>query len=98
MTFCTQTGSVAFRNLFGGGERLQVHASVGTRARSAVQIALTAPLRGNPNRVVDISVYKTVQDWSVLSGFSEHQRGLALSYKVRARQPSPPLPPRRRRP
>ena len=59
-------GSAQFRNLFGGAESLNLHASRGTRTRSVYQAAFEAPVRGDPDLRVELHGVKsaTLKPWA----------------------------------
>ncbi|KAF2663384.1 outer membrane protein, OMP85 family [Microthyrium microscopicum] len=79
-------GNAQFRNLFGGAEALNIHASKGTRTRSVISAAFDTPILSNPDLRWEISglTSSTLKPWAsheeVLKGGStkfkyETQRG-----------------------
>lgn len=58
--------SLALRNIFGGAESLNGHASLGTRTRSAYNLAFATPLFSNPNIRWEIGglASSTLKDWA----------------------------------
>lgn len=59
-------GSAQFRNLFGGAESLNLHASRGTRTRSVYSAAFETPVLSNPDLKVELHGVKsaTLKPWS----------------------------------
>ncbi len=59
-------GNVLLRNLFGGAERLNLNASVGTRTRSAYQASFETPFLSSPNLRGEIGALasSTQKTWS----------------------------------
>lgn len=71
---------VQFRNLFGGAESLNAHASLGTRTRSAYSALFDTPLLSNPDRRWQIGglLSSTLKPWAsheerLRGGFSKFQ-------------------------
>lgn len=73
------------RNVLGGAETLSVHASAGTRTRSAYSATLSAPVRGNP----DVRLGAEVLASSVQKPWASHDEAVTggavrLEHRTRA--------------
>ncbi|KAF2745077.1 mitochondrial outer membrane protein-like protein [Sporormia fimetaria CBS 119925] len=55
-----------FRNLFGGAETLNAHASLGTRTRSAYSLAIDTPILSNPDFKFQLNGFasSTLKSWA----------------------------------
>lgn len=55
-----------FRNLFGGAETLNAHASLGTRTRSAYSLAFDTPILSNPDYKFRVNGFasSTLKPWA----------------------------------
>ncbi|KAJ1913762.1 hypothetical protein IWQ60_009082 [Tieghemiomyces parasiticus] len=73
--------SATFRNVLGGGERVSISGSVGTRTRASNDITFTTPISANPNKVVDLSVFQQYQTFQTTSSHDQLFRGLNLRFK-----------------
>ncbi|KAJ1993435.1 hypothetical protein H4R33_000690 [Dimargaris cristalligena] len=73
--------SATFRNLFGGGERLALSGSVGTRTRLSQQANLTIPLGANPYRMFDLALYQQNQNFQATGSHDQLLRGLTVALK-----------------
>lgn len=58
--------NVALRNIFGGAESLNAHASFGTRTKSSYSATFESPLLGNPNLLFELSglASSTAKGWA----------------------------------
>lgn len=76
-------GNLLWRNILGGAESLNLHASLGTRTRSACSLAFDTPIKSDPDVRWEIygSASSTKKDWSsheeVSKGFGTRYRWLA---------------------
>lgn len=59
-------GDALFRNLFGGAESLNIHASKGTRTRSVYSAAFETPILSNPDLRLELSglASSTLKPWA----------------------------------
>ncbi|SMR46894.1 unnamed protein product [Zymoseptoria tritici ST99CH_3D1] len=64
--------NVVLRNLFGGGERLNGNASLGTRTRNAYSATFDTPILSNPDLRLEIGALKS----STIKPFASHEEVL----------------------
>ncbi|KAI9319661.1 surface antigen-domain-containing protein [Dichotomocladium elegans] len=76
------SGSMTYRNLFGGAEMLEASASFGTRNSSAFMFSLSKPMNGSPDAKLDIHAHSVVQNNRLASSYEESAKGLGVRYKV----------------
>lgn len=52
-----------FYNIFGRGEKLNVSMSAGSQSATPVMVEFMKPIGGNPNKMLNVSVYSTLQHY-----------------------------------
>ena len=72
--------SAILRNVWGGGERIEVDWSTGTRVTSYYRAAYIKPNLSNLGEESSFSVFKNNTDYSVVSSHNQQEQGFSLQY------------------
>lgn len=76
---CFGAGAILY-NLFGRGEKLDINTASGTSTAAPLSINLQKPLNGDPDKVLNFSIFSTLQHYLDNNKFKNRLQGLSASY------------------
>ncbi|UZJ54647.1 hypothetical protein CBS101457_003967 [Exobasidium rhododendri] len=77
------TVQARIRNMFGGAERAEFSATMGTKTRRAFSASLSSPLFASPDHNVTLSAFALDRDLTSYASLIEGARGVRLAFQTR---------------